>query len=130
MAQPDAEILRTGYDAFARGDVPAVLAVFADDIAFHVPGDNLVAGDYNGHQELVGFFEKLDELSGGTFGVSVREIFDNAAGTVVALCSLEGERNGQQRSFDTVQVWQFVDGKATSFREYNDEQAALDEFWS
>lgn len=130
MAQPDAEILRTGYDAFARGDVPAVLAVFAEDIAFHVPGDNLVAGDYSGHQEVAGFFEKLAELSGGTFGVSVHEIFDNATGTVVALCSLEGERNGRQRSFDTVQVWRFVDGKASSFREYNDEQVALDEFWS
>jgi ketosteroid isomerase-like protein len=130
MAQSDAETLQAGYDAFARGDVPAVLAVFAEDIAFHVPGDNLVAGDYNGHQEVVGFFEKLGELSAGTFGVSVQEIFDNATGTVVALCTLEAEREGQQTSFDTVQVWRFVDGKATSFREFNDEQAALDDFWS
>ena len=130
MAQSDAEIMRTGYEAFARGDVPAVLAVFAEDIAFHVPGDNLVAGDYNGHDEVVGFFEKLVELSGGTFGVSVHEIFDNATGTVVALCTLAGERNGQDRTFDTVQVWQFDDGKAISFREYNDEQTALDAFWS
>jgi ketosteroid isomerase-like protein len=79
---------------------------------------------------VLGFFEKLGELSGGTFGVSADEIFDNATGTVVALCTLEGERNGRQRSFDTVRVWQFVDGKATTFREYNAEQAALDAFWS
>ncbi len=130
MAQSDAEILQTGYDAFASGDVPAVLAVFAEEIAFHVPGDSVVSGDYSGHQEVVGFFEKLGELSGGTFGVTVQEIFDNATGTVVALCTLDAERNGHQRSFDTVQVWQFVDGKAASFREFNDEQAALDEFWS
>jgi ketosteroid isomerase-like protein len=130
MAQSDAEILQSGYDAFAQGDVPGVLALFAEDIAWHVPGDNLVAGSYSGHQEVVGFFQKLGELSGGTFNVSVREIFDNGTGTVVALVTLAGERNGRQQSNDTVQVWRFVDGMAVSFNEFNDAQAELDEFWS
>ena len=130
MAQSDAEILQSGYEAFARGDVPAVLAAFADDIAWHVPGDNLVAGTYNGHQGVLGFFQKLGELSGGTFHLSVHEIFDNGTGTVVALTTLNGERNGRQQSHHAVHVWRFADGKAVSFNEYNDAQAELDEFWS
>lgn len=130
MAQSDAEIMQSGYDAFASGDVPAVLAILAEDIDFRIPGDNLVAGTYTGHDEVVGFFQKLGELSNGTFNVTVRELFDNGTGTVVALCTLGGERNGQSPNFDTVQVWRFADGKATSFREFNDDQAGLDAFWS
>ncbi len=130
MAQSDAEILQSGYDAFASGDVATVLAILAEDIEFRIPGDNLVAGTYTGHDEVVGFFQKLGELSNGTFNVTVQEIFDNGTGTVAALCTLAGERNGQNPSFDTVQVWRFADGKATSFREFNDDQAGLDAFWS
>ena len=130
MAQSDAEILRAGYEAFANGDVPAVLALFAEDITFDVPGNSAVSGHYEGHQEVVGFFEKLGELSGGTFRVVVQEIFDNGTGTCPALCTLEAERNGRQSSFDTVQVWRFEGGKAVGFREFNDDQAGLDEFWS
>lgn len=130
MAQSDAEILRTGYEAFARGNVPAVLAVFADDITFKIPGDHQVSGQFTGHDEIVAFFEKLVDLSGGTFSVTARELFDNGTGTVVALCTLDAERNGRRGTFDTVQVWTFEDGKATSLREFNDQQAELDEFWS
>ena len=130
MVQSDAEILRTGYDAFARGDVPAVLAVFSDGITIHIPGEHQVSGDFSGQQEVVAFFEKLGQLSEGTFSVTANEIFDNATGTVVALCTLSAERSGRQASFDTVQVWRFADGKATSMREFNEQQAALDEFWS
>jgi ketosteroid isomerase-like protein len=130
MAQSDAEILKSAYEAFANGDVPGVLAVLAEDIDFHIPGDSPVAGTYTGHDEVVGFFQKLGQLSNGTFTVTAREIFDNGTGTVAALCTLGGERNGQNSSFDTVQVWRFADGKATSFREFNDDQAGLDAFWS
>ena len=130
MAQSDAEILQSGYDAFASGDVSAVLAILAEDIDFRIPGDNLVAGTYTGHDEVVGFFQKLGELSNGTFRLTVQEILDNATGTVAALCTLGGERNGQSPSFDTVQVWRFADGRATSFREFNDDQSGLDAFWS
>lgn len=130
MVQSDAEVLRTGYEAFASGDVPAVLAVFADDIAFHIPGDHAVAGRFTGHQEVVGFFEKLVELSDATFSVTPRDILDNGSGTVVALCTLDAERNGRRGTFDTVQVWNFEGGKATRLREFNDQQAELDAFWS
>ena len=33
MSQSNAEIIRSGYEAFAAGDVPAVLAMFADDVS-------------------------------------------------------------------------------------------------
>ena len=68
MARSNAQLIRGGYDAFARGDIPKVLELFADDIRWHVPGRSPLSGDYKGHGEVVGFFGKSMELSGGTLG--------------------------------------------------------------
>lgn len=77
VAQTNAELLRTGYENFAAGDVPAVLAIFSEDITFKIPGENPVAGDYTGHDETVGFFQQLGERSNGTFTITVQDILDN-----------------------------------------------------
>ena len=37
MAHPNEELIRGGYEAFAKGDLAEVLKRFADDIAWHVP---------------------------------------------------------------------------------------------
>jgi ketosteroid isomerase-like protein len=36
MAHPNEDLLRRGYEAFAAGDINTVLAIFSDDIAWHV----------------------------------------------------------------------------------------------
>jgi ketosteroid isomerase-like protein len=130
MAQSNAEILRGGYDAFSRGDVPAVLAVFADDIAWHVPGHNPTAGDYTGHDEVVGFFQTLGELSGGTFSIEVRDVLDNGDGAVAMIVTERGERKGVKLDVPAVHLWQMQDGKATTFRGFTGDQYEDDEFWS
>lgn len=126
----NAEILKTAYDDFAHGDVPAVMERLAANVTWRIPGDHLVSGDYTGHDEVLGFFQRLGELSGGTFSVDVHEILDSDAGTVAALTTINAERDGQRGSFETVHVWHFEDGLATSFREYHDRQDAINAFWS
>lgn len=129
MAHPNEDLIRGGYEAFARGDVADVLSRFAEDIAWHVPGRSPIAGDYNGHQEVVGFFGKLQELTGGTFRL---ELHDLLAGDdhAVALVRASGERNGASRTFDAAHVWHVRDGKATEFWGMSTTQYEDDEFWS
>lgn len=102
-----AEILKTAYDDFAQGDVPAVMKRLAANVTWRIPGDHLVSRDYTGHDEVLGFLQRLGELSGGTFSVDVHEILDSGAGTVVALTTINAERDGQRGSLETVQVWHF-----------------------
>jgi hypothetical protein len=74
MAHPNEDLLRRGYEAFATGDIDTVLSVFSHDIAWHVGGSNQTSGEYHGHQEVMGFFVKLMELSGGSFRLDVHDI--------------------------------------------------------
>src|SRR6266702_4636711 len=117
MAHPNAELLRRGYDAFAQGDIPTVLSIFADDITWHVPGGSPLSGDYKGHEEVVGFFNKAFELSGGTLRVEAGEILTNDE-RVAVLSTVSAERKGQSQSFSEVHVWRVVNGKAVEFREF------------
>src|SRR5262249_30007343 len=74
MTPTNAELLRSAYDAFARGDIPTVLQTLAEDIAWHVPGRSPLSGDYRGHEEVVGFFSRAMELSGGTLRVEAEDV--------------------------------------------------------
>jgi len=130
MTQTDTEILRSGYESFAAGDVPAVLAVFSDDIAWHVPGRNPMAGDYTGHDEVVGFFQMLGERSDGTFRLAVHDILDDGEGKLVALVTENAQRNGATLNSPAVHVWRLQEGKATSFDAFMHDDYAFDEFWS
>ena len=129
MTHPNAELLRGGYDAFAKGDIPTVLGIFAEDIAWHVPGRSPLSGDYRGHQEVVGFFAKAMELSGGTLRVEADEILADGE-RIIALTTVSAERNGRSWSSPEVHVWRVQDGRAITFREFQGDQEAEDRFWS
>ena len=128
MSHPNAELLRRGYDAFAEGDIATVLGLFADDIVWHVPGRSPLSGDYGGHEEVMGFFQRSMELSGGTLRVEADEILADGE-RVVVLTTVSAERNGHSWSSPEVHVWRVVDGKAVEFREFQGDQQIEDEFW-
>jgi ketosteroid isomerase-like protein len=129
MTDSSVDILRRAYDAFAAGDVATVLGLFSPDITWHVPGRSPLSGDYKGHDEVVGFFTKSLELSGGTLRVEVDELI-GAAETVVALTTISAQRNGENWSSPEVHVWRVRDGKAVAFHEYQGDQQTEDQFWS
>jgi uncharacterized protein len=128
MTNPNAELIRRGYEAFARGDVPAVLDVFGDDITWHVPGRSPLSGDYKGHDGVLNFFGKCMELSSGTLRVDPDEILCDGD-RVVVLATVSAERHGQSWSSQEIHVWRAVEGKAVEFREFQGDQQTEDEFW-
>lgn len=129
MTHPNADLLYRGYDAFARGDIPTAMGLLADDITWHVPGHSPLAGDYKGHQEVLGFFAKSVELSAGTLQIDIEEILCEGEHAAV-LCTVSAERNGQSWASPEVQLWRIRNGKAVEFREFQGDQQTEDEFWS
>lgn len=126
---PDASLIRTGYDAFASGDVPRVLQVFSPDITWHVPGRSPLSGDYKGHDGVLDFFGRCQELSGGTLRVVPDTIVADGDGLVVALTTVSAVRHGQAWASPEVHVWRVSEGQAVEFVEYQGDQQSEDEFW-
>jgi uncharacterized protein len=130
MSQSNAELVRSGYEAFASGDIPAVLAIFADDISWTIPGRSPISQTYTGHDEVLGFFGQLMERSNGTFGLDIHDVLDNGADKVALLVTESAQRDGASLSDLGVHVWTVQDGKATHFHAFSGDQYANDEFWS
>jgi uncharacterized protein len=53
MSEQDIQTVKSGYDAFNRGDIPGVLATYQDDIEWIEPGGgNAPSGTFHGTGEV------------------------------------------------------------------------------
>lgn len=129
MAHPNEESLRLGYDAFGKGDIETVLSLFTDDISWHIPGGNAVSGDYEGKEQVVGFFTKLMELTGGTFHLEVHDVLANDE-HAIGLVKLTGERNGKSLNVNDAHIWHVQDGKFSEFWAHPFQFASFEDFFS
>jgi ketosteroid isomerase-like protein len=119
---PNAIRIRELAAAFQRGDLAAVVDAYADDSVYRVPGDNLVAGNYQKH-ELGDFFAKLGEMTGGTFKIEVDDVLGDDDHAVM-FWSLTADRNGRHLDTDGGMAFKInPDGKiAESWFLYSDQR--------
>jgi ketosteroid isomerase-like protein len=112
-------ILRRGYDAFASGDIPAVLALFDDSIDWYSPDSVRFGGRYSGPAGVGEFFSKLPESFAE---LHVEPITFVDRGDTVAVIGRNRGRTTAGNTYDLpwVHVWTLSNGKATSFTEYFD----------
>ncbi|MBA2725503.1 MAG: nuclear transport factor 2 family protein [Actinobacteria bacterium] len=129
MAHPNEDLLRRGYEAFGKGDMATIAELFADDVVWHVPGNNPLSGDHEGRDSVLAFFGKSAELSGGTLKLEVHDILANDEHGV-ALTRGSAQRGGKSLDNNGVQVVHIRDGKVVESWLYAGDQAASDEFWS
>ena len=130
MAHPSEEKFRTGYDAFAKGDLATLGELLADDVRWHTPGNNQLSGTSNGKEETFGQFAKIAELTGGTFSLDIHDLFANDQHGV-ALVVVSAEREGKKLESHAVHVVHFTsDGKVQESWFHAEDQQAVDDFWA
>jgi uncharacterized protein len=96
MAHPNEELVRSAFDAFAKGDVDTLRESMDQDAVWYVPGRNQLSGDHRGVDAILGFFGKTMELSGGSFRMEVHDVVANDD-HAVALFGARAEREDQTR---------------------------------
>ncbi len=123
------EQTRRGYEAFAKGDLPTLSELMADDLIWHVLGVGALSGTYHGREEVFGFFRRLAEVTGGTFRLDVHDVLANDE-HAVALCTLSASRGNKSIEVPVANVSHIRDGKITEFWATTaDPQASID-FWA
>jgi hypothetical protein len=122
--QEDVQIVKDGYAAFSRGDIQGLLALFAEDIEWIVPGEGFpLAGTFRGLAALADFFQKISETVEFS-SVEPRE-FVAKRDRVLVVCVESARVKATNRAFDGhwVMAFTFRNGKVTNVREYLDTQA-------
>ena len=115
-------IVRRSYEAFARGDLDAVVADMAPEIEWEQAQGLPHGGLYRGLDEVRrNVFEPLDRDWWSEFSAVPGEFLD-AGGDVVVLGRYRGTAKGTGRRLDVpfVHVWTLRDGRATRFRQFLD----------
>ncbi len=103
--------------------------VFTPGIRWHEPGRNLIAGDYEGNQEVLLLVARRAELTGGTFRVDLR--FRMARGaTAVGLTRATGARLGCSLKSPDLLVVTVSHDRIDEAWSYHHDQHGWDRFWS
>jgi ketosteroid isomerase-like protein len=121
MSEQNVEFVKGVYDAFSRGDVPAVLGAFADDIEWFEAEGMPYGGVYHGGEAVAQnvFGPITTDIDG--FALTIEE-FVASGGTVAAVLRYRGTGKATGKALDVpaVHVWDVRDRKLSRFRQYID----------
>jgi ketosteroid isomerase-like protein len=123
MSQDSVDAVRSSYEAFARGDFPAVLEAMDAGIEW-VDQDSLPwGGIHTGHDEFATHMQSFGSYF-EEFRIDPQEFWD-CGDHVVVTGRFSG--HGQAGEFDSAAawVWRMRDGKATRVDSYTDTAAVL-----
>jgi uncharacterized protein len=115
------DFVRGVYDAFARGDIPAVLNSLSPDIEWTEAEGFPYGGTYVGPEAVLeGVFMRLGTEWEGF--AAVPDEFIDGGERVVALGKYSGKYKATGKSFraDFAHVWKIQEGKAVKFVQHAD----------
>ena len=121
MSEQNVEFVKGVYGAFDRGDVPAALGAFADDIEWFEAEGMPYGGVYRGPEAVAQ--NVLGPIREDVDGFAlVKEEFIASDGAVAAVVRYTGtgKATGKELDLPAVHVWDIRDGKLTRFRQYID----------
>ena len=124
MSEDNVDLIRRGYEAYARKDFSAVFALLHRDVEIYQTELLPWGGTYKGHEEAREFFRKLNEM---TEGQPEPERFIAAGDDVVATGRLRGRAraNGQAYDLAIVHLWSIREGRVVRFAAYIDTPGML-----
>lgn len=111
------------YAAYARGDMPYVMAALADDVCWVSGGDDAAApwcGRHVGPAGVAGYFAALTAAC-TIIDYRIGEVIaDGDRVAVTAMVRARYHHSGAEREIAKVDVLHLRDGKVRDFREYYD----------
>lgn len=123
MPQANVALIRSLYDAFAKGDVATVLAAMSPEIVWNEAEGNPWAdgNPYVGPDAVLKgvFIRCAGEFDG--FAVEVDELLD-AGDTVIMLGRYLGKatKTGRPQRTQAAHVWRIANGRVVRFQQYAD----------
>jgi hypothetical protein len=103
--------------------------LLAPDVAWHVPGRNVIAGDYRGPDEVMAYFRRRRDLADRSFVITPRGTLADTT-RVVHLADGEAVLGGETRRWRTVGILEVVQQLISECWLVPFDQYAFDEIWA
>jgi uncharacterized protein len=89
---------------YAGGETDAVRALLTDDVEWHVPGENAIAGNYHGAEEVIDYFKRRRALATNTLRLHPGEVLVGDS-HVAALTDGTATLDGVKHRWSTMGVY-------------------------
>ncbi|OKK02204.1 SnoaL-like polyketide cyclase [Streptomyces sp. CB03234] len=126
---PDSALVRRSYAAFGKGDMETVGSLMTADCVHHSPGSSQVSGHHKGRDNVLGYFGKLSELSGGSLRVELKDVFVDGRGHAMATHKWFAERGDRGIEMKGGLFITIVGGKFSDVDECVEDIDEADAFW-
>lgn len=132
-AAADAETLldalhRAQAALYGSGNTAGVERLLDPEIVWRIPGDNLIAGTYQGVEEVIGYMLRRREIANGTFRMHRREVLAGPS-HFAALTDGTAERHGVSYQWSTVGLYRARNGRILECALIPLDPAAFDAAW-
>jgi ketosteroid isomerase-like protein len=101
---------RRTADAFRARDTEILAGLIDDEVVWHVLGSSPLAGEIRGREALFRWFDRLHEVTDGTFTLKEHDVL-GTDDHVVALSDMSAIRDGVRVSVSVVSVMHFREGR-------------------
>jgi ketosteroid isomerase-like protein len=129
LPQGNELLVRELFAALNEHDLASLQILLSPAAVLHVPGHNVNAGDYFGHNGFLEFWSKVSQRAAGKVEIKVNDILANTI-NAVALASTLAERRGERLENRVVYVLRFEEGRIAEGWIHNYDQNTVDAFWS
>ena len=129
MTEQNIQIVRSYFEAVARGDIGALNDLIADDLVWHQPGQHALAGTHNGKDGLFALLGQFMERSGGTFKIDAVGTLMANGDLVATTLHFEASRGDAAMAMSGIDLLRLKGGKIAEVWLFSEDQAAEDRFW-
>ena len=121
------ELIAKYATAWEAGDAETIVGLYHDDLVLHYFGQNELAGDHVGKPAGLAALLRVQQLTNRK--VKVHDIM-SGPGHAAILAHETWERDGQGMEVNRVFVFHLRDGQIAECWVYDEDQRAVDAFWS
>ncbi len=126
-------VLRALHDAqnamYSGGEMDAVRALLTEEIEWHVPGENAIAGDYHGIDEVIDYFHRRRAIASNTLRLHPGEILVGAT-HVAVLTDGTATFGGVEHRWSTVGLYRLLGNQIAACWLLALDQDAFDHAWA
>ena len=115
---------------YAGGSGAALEQILAPTITWTVPGDNRIAGNYRGLEEVLGYFRRRRDLADRTFQMKRRDVLVGDGDRLAALTDGFATIRGVDHHWSTVGLYDVLDRQIAACWLLPLDQRAFDAVWS
>ncbi len=123
------ELVRRGYTAFNSGDLATLSGMFAEDAVWYAAGSGVLSGTKQGRDAIMSYFGELGARSQGSFQANLEDVVGGEKYTV-GIQQTQAQANGKTIDLATVITFVVRDGKIVEGREFFEDTAKSDDFWT